>query len=192
METSMYERLLKQTERYLGTQKEIVVPVKQVWNAMVKEGKLNNFAVPPLMADFECLLEGDKRFEFVTETKPPAHLDPYSDDFLEHDELEKLGFSGDQKMKLRRIPLPPSDDEAESVDALDAAISLEELGDELVDSEFFDGGSASATRGTPSANPPSRFKKAAAKVPPLKSAKKPGKSSKKPSKRTASVMKRKK
>ena len=127
----MYERLLKQTERYLGNRKEIVVPVKQVWDAMVKEGKANNFTVPSLMADFECLLEGDKRFEFVNEKKPSARLDPYSDDFLEHDEMEKLGFSDNQKMKLRRIPLPVSDDDVESVDALDAAISMEELGDEF-------------------------------------------------------------
>lgn len=72
----MYERLLKQTERYLGSQKDVLVPVKQVWNAMVKEGKLNNFVVPSLMADFECLLEGDKRFEFVTDSKASARLDP--------------------------------------------------------------------------------------------------------------------
>ena len=68
----MYERLLKQTERYLGNQEEIVVPVQAVWSAMVKEGKANNFAVPSLMADFECLLEGDKRFEFVSEKKFPG------------------------------------------------------------------------------------------------------------------------
>jgi hypothetical protein len=187
----MYERLLKQTERYLGDQKEIVVPVKQVWNAMVKEGKVNNFAVPSLMADFECLLEGDKRFEFVSEKKPSGHLDPYSDDFLEHDDMEKLGFSDNQKMKLRRIPLPASDDDAESVDALDTAISMEELGDELVDSEFFEG-SAPATRGMPNAQPSSQSKKNGTGKSSGKSAKKPGKPSKKPSKRTASVKKRKK
>jgi len=187
----MYERLLKQTERYLGNQKEIVVPVKQVWNAMVKEGKAGNFAVPPLMADFECLLEGDKRFEFVSETKPSGHLDPYSDDFLEHDEMKELGFSDNQKMKLRRIPLPSSDDDAESVDALDAAISMEELGDELVDSEFFEG-SAPATRGTPNAQPASQSMKNGLKGSSGKPAKKSGKPSKKLSKRTASVKKRKK
>jgi hypothetical protein len=188
----MYERLLKQTERYLGNQKEILVPVKQVWNAMVKEGKVNNFAVPSLMADFECLLEGDRRFEFVNETKPSARLDPYSDDFLEHDEMEKLGFSGDQKMKLRRIPLPVSDDEAESVDALDAAISMEELGEEFTDSGFFDGGAASAKRGTPEAQPASQPRKSGASGSSGKPQKKSAKPSKKPSKRSASVKNRKK
>ncbi len=188
----MYERLLKQTERYLGNRKEIVVPVKQVWDAMVKEGKVNNFAVPSLMADFECLLEGDKRFEFVNEKKSFARLDPYSDDFLEHDEMEKLGFSDNQKMKLRRIPLPASDDDAESVDALDAAISMEELGEELEDSALFDTGAASVTRGTPSTHPASHIEKKLAKKISGRPEKKSGKPPTKLSKRKSPEKKRKK
>ena len=147
-ETRCTNAFSNETERSLGNRKEIVVPVKQVWGAMVKEGKASNFAVPSLMADFECLLEGDKRFEFVSEKKSSAPLDPYSDDFFENDEMEKLGFSDNQKIKLRRIPSPVSDDDTESIDALDAAISMEELGEEFEDSALFDGGSASATRGT--------------------------------------------
>ena len=142
----MYERLLKQTERYLGSRHEVVVPVKQVWDAMVKEGKANKFAVPSLMADFECLLEGDRRFEFVTDNGRPDPFDPSSEDFLEHDEMEKLGFSGDQKVKLRRVRLPDSEDEPESVDALDAAVPLEELDEDLSDSSLYDSGSADAAR----------------------------------------------
>ncbi len=184
----MYERLLKQTERYLGSQKDVLVPVKQVWNAMVKEGKLNNFVVPSLMADFECLLEGDKRFEFVTDSKASARLDPYADDFLEHDELEKLGFSGDQKLKLRRVPLPSADDDMESVDALDAAVSFEELGEDFTDSGFFDGGAASALRGSPKAPSSDSSGKSAAAQGPKKSSKPP----KKASKRSASSKNRKK
>jgi hypothetical protein len=189
----MYERLLKQTERYLGNRKEIVVPVKQVWDAMVKEGKVNNFAVPSLMADFECLLEGDKRFEFVNEEKSSAHLDPYSDDFLENDEMEKLGFSDNQKMKLRRIPLPVSDDDTESVDALDVAISMEELGEEIEDSSLFDNGSASATREMKSSHSVSQMeKKKPGKVVSGKPQKKSGKPPTKLSKRKPLAKKRKK
>jgi hypothetical protein len=189
----MYERLLKQTERYLGNRKEIVVPVKQVWDAMVKEGKAGNFAVPPLMADFECLLEGDKRFEFVNEKKASTRLDPYSDDFLEHDQMEKLGFSDNQKMKLRRIPLPASDDDAESVDALDAAISMEELGEEIEDSSLFDNGSASATREMKSSHSVSQMeKKKSGKVVSGKPQKKSGKPPTKLSKRKPLAKKRKK
>jgi hypothetical protein len=188
----MYERLLKQTERYLGNRKEIVVPVKQVWDAMVKEGKADNFAVPSLMADFECLLEGDKRFEFVNEKSSSRSRNPYSDDFLEHDEMEKLGFSDNQKMKLRRIPLPASDDDAESVDALDSAISMEELGEELEDSALFDSGSASATRGTPSTHPASHIEKKLAKKISGRPQKKSGKPPTKLSKRKSPAKKRKK
>jgi hypothetical protein len=188
----MYERLLKQTERYLGNQKEILVSVKQVWDAMVKEGKAGNFTVPSLLADFECLLEGDKRFEFVNETKSPKSLDPYANDFLEHDEMEKLGFSDNQKMKLRRIPMPASDDDGESVDALDAAISMEELGEEFEDSSLFDSGSASAVRGTPSAHPASRIEKKLAEKISGRIQKKSMKPAAKLSKRKSSAKKRKK
>jgi hypothetical protein len=143
----MYERLLRETERYLERRKEIVVPVKQVWDVMVKEGRSSSFAVPSLMADFECLLEGDKRFEFVIEKKAPGVLKGGEDDFLEHEELEKLGFSDDQKVKLRRIPLSSADDE-EAGDALDVAVSMEDLDKELTDASLFDMGPATATRGS--------------------------------------------
>ncbi len=186
----MYERLLKQTERYLGNRKEIVVPVKQVWDAMVKEGKVNNFAVPSLLADFECLLEGDRRFEFVKEKKSSATLDPYSDDFLEHDEMEKLGFSDNQNVKLRRISLKSVDDDEESVDALDAAISMEELGEELENSALFD--SASATRGTSSTHQTSYSEKKLVKEILGGPKKKSGKPLAKLSKRKSSAKKRKK
>jgi hypothetical protein len=114
---------------------------------MVKEGRTSSFAVPSLMADFECLLEGDKRFEFVTEKKVPGALKAGEDDFFEHEELEKLGFSDDQKVKLRRIPFSSADDE-EAGDALDGAVSLEDLDKELTDASLFDMGPATATRGS--------------------------------------------
>ena len=189
----MYERLLKQTERYLGNQKEIVVSVKQVWNAMVKEGKMNNFAVPSLMADFECLLEGDKRFEFVKEKKLPGSRDPYSDDFFESDEMEKLGFSDTQKVKLRRIPLSAMDDADESGDALDAAISMEELGEELEDSALYDSGPVSVTRETSTVHKVSQGKKIkVANGISRKFQKKSRKPAKKLSKRNSSAKNRKK
>jgi len=133
----MYERLLGETERYLERRREIVVPVKQVWAAMIKEGRTGSFAVPSLMADFECLLEGDKRFEFVVEKNASRAVIPQGENFFEHEEMEKLGFSEDQKVKLRRIPLSPADDE-ETGDALDAAISLEDLDKEIEDQSLLD------------------------------------------------------
>jgi hypothetical protein len=190
----MYERLLKQTERYLESRKEIVVPVKLVWDAMVKEGRTNNFVVPSLMADFECLLEGDKRFEFVVEKGSRRSSDPDSDDVFEHEEMEKLGFSDYQKVKLRRIPLPSLDDDKENIDALDVAVSMEDLNEELEDSSLFDSGSASATRrpSAPHLSASRAEKKKAANSVSGSSQKKSGKPAKKPSKGKSSAKKRKK
>ncbi len=147
----MYERLLKETERYLEHRKEIVVPVKQVWDAMIKQGRSSSFTVPTLMADFECLLEGDRRFEFVIEKNSVGAMSADGNNFFEHEDMEKLGFSDDQRVKLRRIPLPRSEDE--EGDPLDSAISLEDLDKELADTSLLDGGPAPAT--------PSRSKSAA-------------------------------
>ncbi|MGA7160687.1 MAG: hypothetical protein WBZ48_06775 [Bacteroidota bacterium] len=189
----MYERLLKQTERYLGNRKEIVVPVNQVWSAMVKEGKTNNFEVPSLMADFECLLEGDKRFEFISEKSSSKGRDPYADDYFEDEETEKLGFSENQKVKLRRIPFPSVGSNVESIDALDAAISMEELGEEFGDSALYESGSASPIRGIPSNQKPSvAEKKKAAIAITRKNQKTSGKAAKKMSKRKFSAKNRKK
>ena len=142
----MYERLLKETERYLEHRKEIIVPVKKLWDVMIKQGKSGNFTVPALMADFECLLEGDRRFEFVIEKNTVGAGAAGGVDFFEHEEMEKLGFSDDQKVKLRRIPLPRREDE--DGDPLDSAISLEDLAMDLADTSLLDGGSDSAPRST--------------------------------------------
>ena len=142
----MYERLLKETERYLERRKEIVVPVKQVWDAMIKQGKSSSFTVPTLMADFECLLEGDRRFEFVMEKNAVGAMSTDGNDFFEQEEMEKLGFSDGQKVKLRRIRLQTAEDE--EGDPLDSAISLEDLDTELADTSLLDGGPATANRST--------------------------------------------
>ena len=133
----MYERLLKETERYLERRPEIVVPIKRVWDTMVKEGKSGNFPVPSLLADFECLLEGDKRFEFMAEKKRGRAFDDDREDSLERDDLEKLGFADGQLVKLRRIRIAVVEDD-EIVDALDAAISLNDLDEDLAAPALFD------------------------------------------------------
>lgn len=165
----MYERLLKQTERYLEGRKEVVVPIKQVWEAMMKQGKTENFTVPSLMADFECLLEGDHRFEFISESASKVHGQPDFEEFLEHDELEKLGFVNDQKVKLRRASFRPRESDEESFDALDAAISLEELDENLGDTSLLDSDSITSNRSRGESAPPTsdagRTKRPAAKAP---------------------------
>ncbi len=165
----MYDRLLKQTERYLEGRKEVVVPVKQVWEAMIKLGKAENFTVPSLMADFECLLEGDHRFEFVLESGSRMRGSPDLEELLEHDELEKFGFVNDQKVKLRRLSSRSKDSEEESFDALDAAISIEELDETLGDTSLLDSDSITSHRSRgglpPSASGAGRTKGSVAKAP---------------------------
>ena len=187
----MYERLLKQTERYLENRKEVAVPVKQLWDAIVKEGTKNDFTVPALLADFECLLEGDSRFEFVAERKPPAGKNPDFAELLEHDELEKLGFLSSHKVKLRRVSLPSLEEE-ESLDALDAAISIEDLGDDFPDSVLLDEDGMPTVRERSDAIPPVVKKGGSASEPgrPLKS--KSVKPRKKVAKKNPSAKKRKK
>jgi hypothetical protein len=146
----MYERLLKETEQYLEHRREIVVPVKQVWDAMIKRGRSSSFAVPTLMADFECLLEGDRRFEFVIQKSAVGSMSADGSEFFEQEEMEKLGFSDDQRVKLRRIPLPTAEDE--EGDPLDSAISLEDLDIELADTSLLEGSPASASRPKSAAN----------------------------------------
>jgi hypothetical protein len=149
----MYERLLKQTERYLENRNEAAVPVKQIWDAMVKEGAKRNFAVPSLMADFECLLEGDNRFEFVAEGVPRSDRNHDLEELLEREELEKLGFLTAQKVRLRRSSLLSLEMEEESHDALDAAVSLEDLGENYPDSSLLDLEATQRPQGRPSAVP---------------------------------------
>jgi hypothetical protein len=117
----MYERLLLETEQYLIRQKQVVVPLKKLWVTMTQEGRKNSFTVPNL-ADFSCLLDGDRRFEFIKQTDREEE----SSDLLESEELEKLGFLESQAVKLRRIPLPDEDDNLD-----DEITSTED--DELVD-----------------------------------------------------------
>jgi len=134
----MYEQLLKHTERYLREKTGTGVSVKQLWEAMVKEGAKKKFTVPSLMADFECLLEGDARFDFVAEEGRHSGKSPDIEELLEHDELEKLGFLTTHKVRLKRGPSSPFDMEEQSEDALDSAVSLEDLGDNFSDSALID------------------------------------------------------
>ncbi|HTX17068.1 MAG TPA: hypothetical protein VMG34_00285 [Bacteroidota bacterium] len=142
----MYEQLLKQTERFLESKADPGVPVKQLWDAMVKEGAKKGFAVPSLMADYECLLEGDARFEFVAEHGRHSGNTPGIEELLEHDELEKLGFLTTQRVRLRRAASSLFGPEGKSEDALDLAVSLEDLGDNYPDSALLDSEPAPSPR----------------------------------------------
>jgi len=104
----VYERCLNEAERILASDKDVIVPVKKIWQEVQKQGKVQGYEIPPL-ADFTALLEGDSRFEFM-----PSHDEdgePFeevaADDEREEAELETLGFYSGDRVKLRRVELTP-------------------------------------------------------------------------------------
>ncbi|MBM4168371.1 MAG: hypothetical protein FJ215_04355 [Ignavibacteria bacterium] len=105
----MFERSLDEAERILAVDKDIIVPVKKVWQEVVAAGRAQDFTVAGL-ADFTAMIEADPRFEFF-----PAHrsvvddiVDPEREDVGdEQTEMELLGFYSGDRIKLRRIQLTP-------------------------------------------------------------------------------------
>lgn len=99
----MYERSLSETERILGTHKDVVVPVKEVWLEVSKQGQLQRFEVPPLM-DFTTLLENDERFEFLQagEEFGDNYVEPTEEDEMEYNpDIERLGYYSEDRVRLR-------------------------------------------------------------------------------------------
>ncbi len=105
----MFERSLEEAERILAADKDIIVPVKKIWQQVVVAGKTQDFTVAGL-ADFTAMMEADPRFEFF-----PAHstvvddiIDPKrEDEGDEQTEMELLGFYSGDRVKLRRMQLTP-------------------------------------------------------------------------------------
>ncbi|OYV85736.1 MAG: hypothetical protein B7Z63_05050 [Ignavibacteriae bacterium 37-53-5] len=107
-EDLLYERCLNEAERILASEKDVIVPVKKVWEAVEKQGKKQRFEYPSL-ADFTALLEGDARFEFMSSTDENG--DPITefpgDDVDQEEELESLGFYSGDRVKLKSVELTP-------------------------------------------------------------------------------------
>lgn len=135
----MYERLLSETEQYLERSKDGIVRLKALWKFITDEGKRNNFDVPSL-TDFSCLLDGDKRFEFVTLNRGAVRERDREDDLLEHEELGKLGFGKEQYVRLRKLRLDDDEDmgdeEEEKFIPFDDDIAIEENQEEFEDLFF--------------------------------------------------------
>ncbi len=101
----MYERSLNETERILATHKDVVVPVKEIWLEVSKQGQLQRFEVPPVV-DFTALLEGDERFEFFPagDELGDGYVEPAEDDETEYmGEMVRLGFYSEDRVRLRNI-----------------------------------------------------------------------------------------
>lgn len=104
----MYERCLNEAERILATDKDVIAPVKRIWEEVGKQGKKQGFDIPSL-ADFTALLEGDTRFEFIAsldENGEPLEQLP-REDTPQEEELEHLGFYSGDRVKLKSVELTP-------------------------------------------------------------------------------------
>jgi hypothetical protein len=104
----VYERCLNEAERILASDKDVIVPVKKIWDAVDKQGKKQGFDIPTV-ADFTALLEGDPRFEFmpfVDENGEPID-GSQRDDTGQQEELETMGFYSGDRVKLRSVELTP-------------------------------------------------------------------------------------
>jgi hypothetical protein len=96
-----------EAERILATHKDVVVPVKEVWLEVTKQGQFQKFEVP-VLADFTALLEGDDRFDFLTagEEMGDSYVDPERDEDVEFETgLERLGFYSEDRVKLTNLEL---------------------------------------------------------------------------------------
>ena len=104
----MYERCLNEAERILASDKDVIVPVKKIWEAVDKQGKKQGFDIPSL-PDFTALLEGDSRFEFMPSLDENG--DPIdgsqADEADQQEELETLGFYSGDRVKLKSVELTP-------------------------------------------------------------------------------------
>ena len=156
----MYERCLNEAERILASSKEIVLPIKQVWNDVVAEGKRLSFDVPS-QTDFDALLEGDRRFEIISAQTDPGESDSGLQGEDIDSSLDTLGFYPEDRIKLRRIKLPRKHTD-------DEVLSKEDEANE--DVEPFNVRGLSATR--PVLPNPSGSRKPATKSPKTSSTKK--------------------
>lgn len=107
-EVFVYERCLNEAERILASDKDVIVPIKKIWEAAEKQGRAQGFEIPAL-PDFTALLEGDTRFEFLVsldENGEPLEDLP-RDGTEQEDELESLGFYSGERVKLRSVELTP-------------------------------------------------------------------------------------
>jgi hypothetical protein len=104
----VYERCLNEAERILASDKDVIVPVKKIWEAVEKQGRAQSFDIPAL-PDFTALLEGDTRFEFLAALdengEPVEGLQ--NDGTDQEEELESLGFYSGDRVKLRSVELTP-------------------------------------------------------------------------------------
>lgn len=123
----MYNRSLNETERILATHKDVVVPVKEIWLEVLKQGQLQRFEVPPLI-DFTTLLEADDRFEFLPagEELGENYVEPIEEDEPEYTaDIERLGFYSEDRVRLRNIEVTEESEGEEIEDSEEPVVETE-------------------------------------------------------------------
>jgi hypothetical protein len=121
----MYERLLSESEKFLEKRKEKEISILELWDAMVDISEEHKFEMPETIGDFECLIEADKRFVFNSgkiDEEPDDDIDigeeeaefEVGEEFFEVEDIEKIGFSGTQKVGLKKnVKKLPADDDGD-------------------------------------------------------------------------------
>jgi hypothetical protein len=97
----VYEKSLNEAELILRRDKERLLPVRTVWEEILKRSKLGGYEVAAL-ADFSAMLEGDHRFQIIparVEGEEPDEDAPAGDG-LDDAELEQLGFFPEDRVRL--------------------------------------------------------------------------------------------
>jgi len=103
----MYVELLARSERCIEQQHDHELTVSALWDKVKVLAAKEHFVIPDTIIDFECLLDGDKRFRLSEVKSTEGEIaDTETDDedlFLENDEIEGLGFDHEQKVTLTKF-----------------------------------------------------------------------------------------
>ncbi len=116
----MYERCISEAELILTTKKDAIAPVHQIWEEVVRRGKMEGFAVTSL-SDFSAMLEGDQRFLIIpAQNENEEDQDVSKDIESEDSELGRLGFFAEDHVKLRsgRVPQKTIDEDDEEIGSI--------------------------------------------------------------------------
>ncbi len=113
-EKTMYEQLLNKTEKLLEEHPGGILPIKKVWSIMVIVNQTESVNIPDSLADFECLLEGDMRFVLLQKDDIDVTLaEKIGEDFFEYDKMEKMSFTENELVQLRKYYLLDEEEYAE-------------------------------------------------------------------------------
>lgn len=95
----MFEKCLNEAEVIVSSHKEPFVPVRVVWEEMIKRSKTKGCESVSL-SDFTALLEGDQRFQILPAKKEEDEGLEEVENFDDPD-MEQMGFFPEDRVRLR-------------------------------------------------------------------------------------------